>query len=63
MLGKTNRLVTQMYFAGESLNDTDRILQTAGSNRERLIVPFRSLASQGASAPLVGEWEIVLEEG
>ncbi len=24
--GRKNRLITQMYFAGESLNDTDRFL-------------------------------------
>src|SRR6266705_1220680 len=37
--GKINRLVTQMYFEGEPLNDTDRPLQSVlSSNRERLIV-------------------------
>jgi protocatechuate 3,4-dioxygenase beta subunit len=36
--GKTNRLVTQMYFAGEPLNDQDRFLQGAGPNKESLIL-------------------------
>jgi protocatechuate 3,4-dioxygenase, beta subunit len=60
VLGRTNRLVTQMYFAGEALNETDRFLGTAAANRERLIVPFRpSSEKQG----LVGVWDIVLDEG
>ncbi len=62
VLGHTNRLVTQMYFAGESLNDTDRFLATAGRNRERLIVPFSETAADGARR-LQGQWDIVLDEG
>lgn len=57
--GRVNRLVTQMYFAGERLNDTDRFLATAAANRERLIVPFH--ASSGPV--LAGTWDIVLDEG
>ena len=63
VLGRSNRLVTQMYFAGEPLNDTDRIIQTAGANRGRLIVPFERQASPAAQDGLVGSWEIVLDEG
>ena len=63
VLGRHNRLVTQMYFAGESLNDTDRIIQTAAANRHRLIVPFARPASPGAQDALVGSWDIVLDEG
>jgi len=33
--GSTNRLVTQMYFAGEPLNEIDRFLSTASKNRGR----------------------------
>src|SRR5205814_9470910 len=40
--GKSNRLVTQMYFAGEPLNDKDPFLQGAGAGKERLIVRLRS---------------------
>jgi protocatechuate 3,4-dioxygenase, beta subunit len=63
VLGRSNRLVTQMYFAGEPLNDTDRIIQTAAANRHRLIVPFERPASPAAQDSLVGSWDIVLEEG
>ena len=57
-----NRLVTQMYFADEPLNDKDRIIQTAGANRHRLIVPFER-PSSAAQTALVGSWDIVLDEG
>ena len=40
--GEVNRLVTQMYFADEALNDTDRLLQSAGANRDRLIVQLQA---------------------
>ena len=63
VLGRTNRLVTQMFFAGESLNDTDRFLQTAGGNRSRLVVPFARAPGQEDTAPLVGAWDIVLDRG
>ena len=62
VLGRSKRLVTQMYFAGESLNETDRIIQTAAANRSRLIVPFERPAST-AQGPLVGSWDIALDEG
>src|SRR6266704_1838883 len=35
--GKVNRLVTQMYFPGESLNDKDLLLQNLRANKESLI--------------------------
>jgi protocatechuate 3,4-dioxygenase beta subunit len=62
VLGRTNRLVTQMYFAGETLNDTDRFLATAGPNRERLIVKFAPRVERDVPV-LVGSWDIVLDEG
>ncbi len=61
--GRTNRLVTQMYFAGEPLNDADRFLHTALANRNRLIVPFGPSPEQKDAAPLTGVWDIVLDEG
>ena len=63
VLGRTNRLVTQMYVAGEPLNDTDRFLATAGRNRERLIVPFSQPSTPGNAGHLTGNWDIVLDEG
>jgi protocatechuate 3,4-dioxygenase, beta subunit len=63
VFGTTNRPVTQMYFAGEALNDTDRFLATAAGNRERLIVPFRGSSESQANGSLVGVWDIVLDQG
>jgi protocatechuate 3,4-dioxygenase beta subunit len=63
ILGATNRTVTQMYFAGEALNQTDRFLATAGANRERLIVAFQPASAGLPEAPLIGQWDIVLDEG
>ena len=57
--GRTNRLVTQMYFAGEALNDTDRFLASAAGNQERLIVPFQ----RSADGLLSGVWDVVLDRG
>lgn len=53
-----------MYFAGEPLNETDRFLATVTANRERLIVPFRSVAEPQTDGLLVGVWwDIVLDQG
>jgi len=61
--GKSNRLVTQMYFAGEPLNDTDSFLQGVGANRERLIVPLGPPTQELEPDALVAVWDIVLEQG
>ena len=61
--GQRNRLVTQMYFAGEPLNDTDPFLQGAGANKERLIVPLEPPTQELEPDALVAVWDIVLEQG
>jgi protocatechuate 3,4-dioxygenase beta subunit len=60
--GRINRLVTQMFFAGEPLNETDRYLQTAQANKQRLIVPLRPASAGLEQGSLVTEWDIVLDE-
>ena len=60
--GKKNRLVTQMYFAGEALNDGDRFLATAGKNRSRLIVTLSPLPDDREKAS-IANWDIVLHDG
>lgn len=62
-LGLSNRLVTQMYSDGERLNDTDRIIQPAGANRQRLIVGFDRKQGRAGDDTRVGAWDIVLDEG
>ena len=61
--GRTNRVVTQMYFAGEPLNDKDPILQSAGSNREGLIVTLRPPTQELEPDSLVAVWDFVLDKG
>ena len=51
-----HELTTQMYFAGESLNETDRLLlSVAGKDRELLVVDFKEI-----DGTLQGEFPIVL---
>ncbi len=61
--GKINRLVTQMYFAGEPLNDKDPFLQGAGANKERLIASLRPPTPEFEADSLVAVWDIVLDKG
>jgi protocatechuate 3,4-dioxygenase beta subunit len=51
-----HELTTQMYFAGESLNETDRLLlSVAGKDRELMVVDFKEI-----DGTLQGEFPIVL---
>jgi protocatechuate 3,4-dioxygenase, beta subunit len=61
--GKINRLVTQMYFAGEPLNARDRFLATARANATRLMVPLQSPVAGLEPESLLAQWDIVLEQG
>ena len=62
VMGRAERLVTQMYFAGDPLNDKDPFLQSVGG-KDRLIV---SLAPPGPGLEpdsLVAGWDIVMARG
>ena len=61
--GKSNRLVTQMYFAGEPLNDKDSFLQGVGPNKDRLIVRLGPPTREFEPDSLVAVWDIVLDKG
>lgn len=61
--GQINRLVTQMYFAGEPLNDKDPFLQGAGASKERLIVDLRPPTRELEPDSLMAVWDIVLDKG
>ncbi len=56
---KTNRFVTQMYFAGEPLNEKDSLLGSA-ANRETLIVKLTAPGKDLDPDALVAAWDIVL---
>lgn len=59
---KSDRLVTQMYFAGEPLNAKDPFLNSAPA-RDRLIVALKDGAPPLEEGALVAMWDIVLENG
>jgi protocatechuate 3,4-dioxygenase, beta subunit len=61
--GKINRLVTQMYFAGEPLNERDRFLATARGNAGRLVVSLQPPSLGLEPESRVAHWDIVLEQG
>jgi len=61
--GKSNRLVTQMYFAGEPWNDKDPALQSAGANKERLIVTLQPPTQGLEPDSRMAVWDIVVDKG
>jgi protocatechuate 3,4-dioxygenase beta subunit len=61
--GRINRLVTQMYFAGDPLNERDRFLATARANARRLIVSLQKPGPELEPDSLLAQWDIVLEQG
>jgi protocatechuate 3,4-dioxygenase, beta subunit len=61
--GRVNRLVTQLYFAGDPLNDTDRFMATALSNKERLIIKPEPSSADKDAGSLSATWDIVLNDG
>jgi len=61
--GQHDRLVTQIYFAGEPLNETDLLYQAlTPADRDTVTLPLRH-AVAGAPAALLGEWTVVLASG
>ena len=50
-----------MYFEGEPLNETDRVLAFALANRDRLIATSSGISDADGAALL--NWDIVLREG
>jgi len=61
--GKVNRLVTQMYFPGESLNDTDLLLQKLRANRDGAIAKVLPPTADLEPDSRLVVWDIVLDKG
>lgn len=59
--GRNERMITQMYFPGEKLNDTDMVLATAASKPTVMSRPVAPLS--GDPGALAYAWDIVLENG
>jgi len=56
---QANRLVTQMYFPGEPLNEKDRIFRTA-ADKESLLVKLAPAPQDAEPGALLAVWDIVL---
>jgi protocatechuate 3,4-dioxygenase beta subunit len=61
--GKINRLITQMYFPGEPLNDKDLLLQNIRANKDGLIAKVLPPTADIEADSLVVVWDIVLDKG
>lgn len=62
VIGRQERLVTQMYFAGEPLNDKDPFLQSVGG-KERLIVNLTPPSPGLEPDAMLAAWDIVMTRG
>lgn len=61
--GRSDQCVTQMFFAGEPLNEQDFVLKAVPLRRERLIAELEAApADEDPSGRLV-RWDIVLPHG
>ena len=61
--GKINRLVTQMYFPGEPLNDKDILLQQLRNNRDGAIAKVLPPTADVEPDSRIVVWDIVLDKG
>jgi len=61
--GKINRLVTQMYFPGEPLNDKDILLQGVRGNREGAIAKVLPPTADVEPDSRIVVWDVVLDKG
>jgi protocatechuate 3,4-dioxygenase beta subunit len=60
--GRVNRLITQMYFAGEALNERDPLLQQSWAKDSLIARMMPPTSAEEADAKLV-VWDIVLIQG
>jgi protocatechuate 3,4-dioxygenase beta subunit len=63
VIGKINRLITQMYFPDEPLNDKDLLLQRVRANKEGVIAKVLPPTSDVEPGSLLVVWDIVLDKG
>ena len=62
--GRASRLVTQMYFAGEALNEKDRLFTSASADgRKSLTARYSAPSGKQERDALVAIWDVVLASG
>lgn len=60
--GRASRILTQMYFEGEALNEKDPYLQ-GSARKDALIAHYGAPSGQQEANALVAKWNIVLRSG
>ena len=60
--GRGSRLITQMYFAGEALNEKDRLF-AATNAKETLLARYSAPSGKQERDALVAAWDVVLNFG
>ena len=63
VLGRKDRLVTQMYFPDEPLNEKDGIFNELGSSKDAAIGKVLPLTKELEPDSLLINWDIILEKG
>ena len=62
--GRASRLVTQMYFAGEALNEKDKLFTSASADgRKSLTARYSAPSGKQERDALVAIWDVVLISG
>ena len=61
--GQTDRRVTKMFYAGESLNEQDVVLQAAFRNRDGLIAELQPPPPDADPQSRLVRWDIVIPNG
>jgi protocatechuate 3,4-dioxygenase beta subunit len=61
--GRKDRLVTQMYFPDEPLNDDDRVIAAATGDRKLLIADISTSGADLEPGAWLARWDIVLKSG
>jgi protocatechuate 3,4-dioxygenase, beta subunit len=61
--GRHDRLVTQMYFPGEPLNERDFVIAAARDQRKLLIADLKTPTAELEPDSWLAHWDIVLERG
>jgi protocatechuate 3,4-dioxygenase beta subunit len=61
--GRIDRIVTQLFFPGEPLNEQDFVLQSVPRDRDRLIADLQPAPADEDSTTRLVPWDIVLRQG
>ena len=61
--GKTDRLVTQMFFPGEELNDKDRLFLQLGNDTQAAVAKIVAPTPDIEKGATLLNWDIVLNKG